>query len=100
MELATGHKAIGLKWIFKIKKDTDEAIMKHKETLMERGYMQKQGINFEESFAPVTRLETVHLLLILSATNGWEVHHYDVKLAFLNREIHDEVYVLQPVVTK
>lgn len=70
--------------------------MKHKARLVAKGYVQRQGIDFEEAFAPVTRLETVRLLLALAAKNGWQVHHMDVKSAFLNGELQEDVYVLQP----
>lgn len=60
------------------------------------GYVQKQGVDFEEVFAPVTRIETVRLLLALAAKNCWEVHLLDVKTSFLNGEIQEEVYVTQP----
>lgn len=63
---------------------------------MAKGYVQQQVIDFEEVFAPVTRMETVRLILAFSAKYGWEVHHRDVKSAFLNGEIQEEVYVLQP----
>lgn len=69
--------------------------MKYKARLVAKGYVQ-QGIDYEEVFAPVTRMETVRLLLALAAKNGWEVHHMDVKSAFLNGEIDEEVYVCQP----
>lgn len=84
VELPSGAKPIGLKWVYKLKRDTDGKILKHKARLVAKGYVQKQGIDFEEVFAPVTRLETVRLLLALAAKNGWEVHHLDVKSAFLN----------------
>lgn len=58
--------------------------------------MQKQGVDFDEVFAPVTRIETIRLLLALAAKESWEVHHLDVKTAFLNGEIKEEVYVRQP----
>lgn len=95
-DLPEGHKAIGLKWVFKLKKNTNGEVVKHKARLVAKGYVQKQGIDFEEAFAHVTRMETVRLLLALSAKNGWEVHHLDIKCAFLNGEIQEEVYVLQP----
>lgn len=95
-ELPAGHKAIGLKWVLKLKKDANGRIVKHKARIVAKGYVQKQGIDFEEIFAPVTRLETVRLLLALAAKKGWEVHHLDVKTAFLNGEIQEEVYVKQP----
>ncbi|WCJ34767.1 Retrovirus-related Pol polyprotein from transposon TNT 1-94 [Euphorbia peplus] len=95
-DLPKGHKAIDLKWVFKIKKDTSGEIIKHKARIVAKGYVQKHGIDYEEVFAPVTRLETVRLLLALAAKNDWEVHHLDVKSAFLNGELQEEVYVSQP----
>lgn len=91
-----GHKVIGLKWVYKLKKDANGEIQKYKARIVAKGYVQRQGIDFEEIFAPVTRLETVRMLLALAAKNGWEVHHLDVKTAFLNGEIMEEVYVSQP----
>lgn len=95
-ELPPGHKAICLKWIFKLKRDTNGKIIKHKARIVAKGYVQKRGVDFEENFAPVTRLETVRLLLSLAAKRGWEVHHLNVKTAFLNGDIQEEVYVCQP----
>ncbi|KAL8089889.1 hypothetical protein AgCh_039374 [Apium graveolens] len=89
-DLPQGHKAIGMKWVYKIKKDMDGNVIKHKARLVARGYVQQQGIDYEEVFAPVTRMETVRLILALVAKYGWEVHHMDVKSTFLNREIQEE----------
>ena len=55
-----------------------------------------QGIDYDEVFAPVARLESIRLLLVLAANEGWPVHHMDVKSAFLNGEIREEVYIAQP----
>lgn len=87
---------IGLKWVYKLKRDTNGKILKYKASLVAKGYVQKQGIDYEEVFAPVTRLETVRLLLALAAKHEWEVHHLDVKSAFLNGELKEVVYVSQP----
>ena len=57
--------------------------------------MQEQGIDFDEAFAPVARIETVRLILALAAYHGWQVHHLDVKSAFLHGELKEEVYVAQ-----
>ncbi|KAD5507479.1 hypothetical protein E3N88_15182 [Mikania micrantha] len=95
-DLPQGQKSIGLRWVFKLKRDADGKPVKHKARLVAKGYVQKQGIDFEEAFAPVARMETIRLLLALSASRGWEVHHLDVKSAFLNGELEEEVYVNQP----
>lgn len=59
MELPIGHKAVGLEWVYKLKQDTNGVIIKHKARLVVKGYVQRQGIDLEEVFAPVMRLETV-----------------------------------------
>lgn len=87
---------IGLKWIFKLKKDAQGNIIIYKARLVAKGYVQEHGVDFDEVFAPVTRLETVRLLLALAAKCEWEVHHLDVKTAFLNGDISEDVYVVQP----
>lgn len=94
--LPKGHRAIGLKWVFKVKRDPAGAVVKHKARLVAKGYSQRQGVDFDEVFAPVARLETVRLLLALAAHGKWEVHHMDVKSAFLNGVLTEEVYVQQP----
>jgi transposase InsO family protein len=91
-----GQRVIGLKWIYKVKKDSDGKVLKHKARLVAKGYVQQQGIDFEEVFAPVARMETVRLLIALAAQEGWRLHHMDVKSAFLNGELEEEVYVKQP----
>ncbi|KAD3069345.1 hypothetical protein E3N88_37225 [Mikania micrantha] len=95
-DLPAGQRPIGLKWVYKIKRDAKDQITKHKERLVAKGYIQKQGVDYEEVFAPVARLETVRLVLALSAQNGWPVHHLDVKTAFLHGELNEEVFVKQP----
>ena len=96
VELPEGCKAIGLKWIFKIKRNADGSISKYKARLVAKGYVQRQGIDFEEVFAPVARIETVRVIIALAASNGWEIHHLDVITAFLHGDLQEEVYVSQP----
>jgi hypothetical protein len=85
-----------LKWVFKVKRDPAGNIVKHKARLVAKGYAQREGVDFDEVFAPVARMETVRVLLALAAHSGWEVHHMDVKSAFLNGKLGEEVYVAQP----
>ncbi|KAK3147062.1 hypothetical protein QOZ80_3BG0277590 [Eleusine coracana subsp. coracana] len=94
--LPAGQRAIGLKWVFKIKKDEHGNVTKHKVRLVAKGYVQRQGIDYEEVFAPVARMESVRVLLAVAAHRSWSVHHMDVKSAFLNGDLVEEVYVQQP----
>jgi hypothetical protein len=95
-ELPAGERAIGLKWVFKVKKDEQGNVLRHKAKLVVKGYAQRQGLDYEEVFAPVARLEAIRLLLALDVNQNWEVHHMDVKSAFLNGDLIEEVYVTQP----
>jgi hypothetical protein len=70
--------------------------VKHKARLVAKGYVQKQGVDYEEVFAPIARLDTVKFILALAANRGWQVHHLDVKSAFLHGVLEEEVYVKQP----
>ncbi|XP_074352885.1 uncharacterized protein LOC141692040 [Apium graveolens] len=96
MDLPRGHKAIDLKWVFKLKRDTSGAVIKHKSRLVAKGYTQQPGIDYTEVFVPVTPLKIVRLILALAAKKEWEVHHLDVKSAFFNGVLDEEVYVSQP----
>jgi hypothetical protein len=68
--LPRGHRAIALKWVFKLKRDEVGAIIKHKARLVAQGFLQRDGINFDDAFAPVARMESVRLLLTLAAQEG------------------------------
>jgi hypothetical protein len=96
-DLPRGHNAITLKWVFKLKRDEAGAIIKHKAHLVARGFVQREGIDFDDTFAPVARMESVRLLFALAAQEGWRVHHIGVKSAFLNDDLKEEVYVHQPL---
>lgn len=94
--LPAGHRAIGLKWVFRLKKDEHDAIVKHKARLVSKGYVQREGVDFEEVFTPMARIRSVRLILVVAAHRGWEVHHMDVKSVFLNSNLNEEVYISQP----
>ncbi|GJZ39769.1 zinc finger, CCHC-type containing protein [Tanacetum coccineum] len=94
--LPPNQKVIGLKWVFKLKRDASGTVTKHKARLVAKGCVQQQGVDFEDAFAPVARMESIRLILALAAKENWIVHHLDVKSAFLNGELKEEVYVTQP----
>jgi hypothetical protein len=94
--LPAGHRAIGLKWVYKVKRNEAGDVVRHKARLVAKGYVQRAGIDFDDVFAPVVRLESVRMMVALAAHEGWEVHHMDVKSAFLNGVIEEEVYIQQP----
>ncbi|GJY97870.1 retrovirus-related pol polyprotein from transposon TNT 1-94 [Tanacetum coccineum] len=87
---------ITLKWIYKVKLDELGGIIKNKARLVARGYRQEEGIDFEESFAPVARLEAIRIFLAFAAHMNMVVYQMDVKTAFLNGNLREEVYVSQP----
>jgi len=70
--------------------------MKHKAWLVARDFVQQEGIDYDDAFTPVARMESVHVLLARAAQEGWSVHHMDVKSAFLNGDLKEEVYMRQP----
>jgi hypothetical protein len=82
--------------VFTVKRDEHGAVSKHKARLVVKGYVQRHGIDYDEVFALVARLDSVRMLIALTAHEGWELHHMDVKLAFLNNDLQEKVYVEQP----
>ncbi|GJR76731.1 retrovirus-related pol polyprotein from transposon TNT 1-94 [Tanacetum coccineum] len=87
---------ITLKWIYKVKLDELGGILKNKARLVAHGYRQEEGINFEESFAPVARIEAIRIFLAFSAHMNMVIYQMDVKIAFLNGNLCEEVHVSQP----
>nr|GEV67248.1 hypothetical protein [Tanacetum cinerariifolium] len=87
---------INMKWLWKNKRDEENTVTRKKSHLVAKGYAQKEGVDFEESFAPVARLEAVRLFIVYAAHNSFTVYHMDVKTAFLYGPLKEEVYVNQP----
>ena len=94
--LPKGHKIIGVKWVYKAKKNAKEEVEIHKARLAAKGYSQRADIHYDEVFVLVARLETVRLIISLVAQNNWRMPQMDVKSAFLNRVLEEEVYIKQP----
>nr|GEX76867.1 integrase, catalytic region, zinc finger, CCHC-type, peptidase aspartic, catalytic [Tanacetum cinerariifolium] len=87
---------ITLKWIYKVKLDEYGDVLKNKARLVAKGYRQEEGIEFEESFAPVARIEAIHIFIANVVSRNMTVYQMDVKTVFLNGELKKEVYVSQP----
>jgi Reverse transcriptase (RNA-dependent DNA polymerase) len=93
IDLPKRHKPIGVKWMYKKKMTPQGTIERHKARLVVKGYRQKAGIDYDEVFTPVARMETIQLLISQIAQNEWPVHQMDVKSAFLNDMFEEEVCV-------
>ncbi|GKD55799.1 retrovirus-related pol polyprotein from transposon TNT 1-94 [Tanacetum coccineum] len=87
---------IALKWIYKVKLDEYGDVLKNKARLVAKGFRQEEGLDFEESFAPVARLEAIRIFIANAASKNMTVYQMDIKTAFLNGELKEEVYVHQP----
>ncbi|KAJ9556753.1 hypothetical protein OSB04_011367 [Centaurea solstitialis] len=96
VDLPSGHKTIGYKWIFKRKLRPDGTIEKYKARLVAKGYRQKEGQDFFDTYSPVTRITSIRTLMAIAAIHNLEIHQMDVKTAFLNGELDEEIYMQQP----
>jgi hypothetical protein len=90
------QNVIGTKWVFRNKQDEDGMVTKNKARLVAKGYTQVEGLDFGETYAPVARLEAIRILLAFATHHNFKLHQMDVKSAFLNGPISEEVYVEQP----
>jgi hypothetical protein len=89
-------KPIGIKWVWKNKEGENGEVVRNKSRLVAQGFSQKVGIEYEETFAPVARLEAIKILLAFSVAKRFRLYQMDVKSAFLNGFLEEEVYVRQP----
>ena len=95
-ELPKGKKTVGSKWVYKVKTGADGSVERYKARLVAQGYTQKYGTDYNETFCPVVRLESLRALIALSVQFGLQLHQVDVTTAFLNGELEEEVYMQQP----
>lgn len=95
-DLPPGRKAIGSKWISKVKKDENGKVYQHKARLVAQGFSQKFGVDYNEVFAPVARISTMRMMLSIAGRRNYIVNHFDIKSAFLNGELEEELYMREP----
>jgi transposase InsO family protein len=96
VDLPPGSKPLGYKWIFKRKLKADGSIDKYKARLVVKGYRQKEGLDYFDTYSPVTRITSIRMLIAIAALYNLEIHQMDVKTAFLNGDLDEEIYMEQP----
>ncbi|GJX76006.1 putative ribonuclease H-like domain-containing protein [Tanacetum coccineum] len=97
VDLSKGHRAIGTKWVYRNKKDERGIVIRNKARLVAQGHTQEEGIEYNEVFAPVARIEAIRIFLAYASYMGFMVYKMDVKSSFLYGQIEEEVYVCQPL---
>jgi hypothetical protein len=98
VEPPSGCKPTGKKWVWKSKEGKKDEVVRNKSRFVGQGYTQKERIDYEETFAPVAHLEAIGILLAFSVAKGFKLYQMDVKGAFLNGVLEEDVYVRQPSV--
>ncbi|MCO5588012.1 hypothetical protein L7F22_041966 [Adiantum nelumboides] len=96
IKLPKGKHALLCKWVYKNKHTADDPELKYKASLVAKGFKQKKGVDFDEIFSLVVKMATLRLLLCLVATEDMELIQMDVKIAFLSKDLENDVYMVQP----
>jgi hypothetical protein len=91
-----GNSVMTYKWIYKIKHTANGSIEKYKARFVAKGFSQEEGVDYEETFAPVARYTSIKTVISLALVMKWKIHQMDVKTTFLNGVIEEEVYIEQP----
>ncbi|KAA3465088.1 Retrovirus-related Pol polyprotein from transposon TNT 1-94 [Gossypium australe] len=96
VSLPPNRRAVGCKWVFRIKKHADGSVARYKGRLVVKGYLQEARIDFYETFSPVVKPTTIRVVLSLAVQFGWSLRQVDINNAFLNGDLNEEIYMLQP----
>ncbi|KAG8491907.1 hypothetical protein CXB51_015260 [Gossypium anomalum] len=94
--LPDDRKVVGCKWIFKVKRHADGSVARYKGRLVVKGYLQEAGVNFQETFSPVVKPTTIRVVLALTVSMDWPLRQVDINNAFLNGDLQEEIYMVQP----
>ncbi len=96
VELPKGSKWVGCKWVFKTKRDSNGKIELYKARLVAKGYTEKDSVNYKETFLPISKKDSLRIIMALVAHYDLELHQMDMKTAFLNGELEEKAYMDQP----
>jgi len=96
VELPRGKKVVGCKWVFTIKSKVDRSVERYKARLVAKGFTQTYGIDYQETFALVAKINSIRVLLSLAVNSNWPLHQLGVKNAFLNGDLEEEVFMSLP----
>jgi hypothetical protein len=94
--LPSGRKLVICRWVYRTKSAMDGQINRYKAKLVTKGFQQVHGIDYDETFALVAKIDSIRLALAIATTKGWEFHQMDVKNAFLHDDLSEEIYIEQP----
>jgi len=94
--LLEDKKAIGCKWVYKVKHNVDGSMSRYKTKFIAKGYAQTYGIDYEETYSLVAKMTTIRSIIAMVAAKGWSLHQMDVKNVFLHGDLQEEVYMEQP----
>jgi hypothetical protein len=94
--LHSGRKLVRCRWVYRTKSVVDGHINRYKASLVTKGFQQVHGIDYDDTFAPVRKMESIRLALAIAETKGWEVHEMDMKNSFLHGDLSEEIYMEQP----
>jgi len=94
--LPNDKKAIGCKWVYKVKPNADGSMSRYKARLVAKGYAQTYGIDYEETYSPIAKMTIVRTIIVMATIKGWSLHQMDVKNVFLHGDLQEEVYMEQP----
>ena len=96
VDASKGVKPIRCMWVYKVKYNTNDSVKQYKDRLVMKGYAQQHGIDYDETFAPVAKMTIACVLLAVVAAKGWHFHQMDSKNGFLQGELAERVYMVQP----
>jgi hypothetical protein len=94
--LLKGRKLVSFKWFYRTKYASNGSVERHKARLVAKGFSQVEGIDYNETFAPIAKMNSIHLVLVLAASHKWEVHQMDVKSTLLHWDLQEDIYMEQP----